>query len=147
MKINWGTGIVIFIIMFVSGMAFLVYIAFNQKINLVNEDYYPLELEHQKMINKENNTSKLDQNISISFTGDSILLHFPALEDYSKVTGSVVFYRPSDFEKDITHDLQLANNGQQILSTSELMKGKYTMKVDWNYDNTAYFTKKDIHIK
>lgn len=147
MKINWGTGIVIFIVLFVSGMALLVYIAFSQKINLVNKDYYPLEIEHQQMIDKENNTRQLAENISISFSGDSILLHFPELSDFSKVTGKVFFYRPSDFEEDISYDLKLSENGQQVLNSNGLLKGKYILQVDWNYDGTAYFTKKDIHVQ
>ena len=146
MKINWGTGIVIFIVLFVSGMALLVFISFNQKINLVHEDYYPMEIEHQKMIDKENNTAQLRDNISFELAENSFILHFPTLGDFSQYSGTISLYRPSDYEQDIEHKIALNDKGEQEISTKNLLEGKYVVKVDWEFGGKAYFAKKNIHL-
>ena len=67
MKINWGTGIVLAFIGFIS---FIMYFVINMNINkkydhdLVIENYYGQELEFQNDIDKQNNAKTLEKNIS-----------------------------------------------------------------------------------
>ena len=147
MKFNWGTGILIFIILFVSGIGLLVYISFQQKINLVYEDYYPKEIVHQEMIEKVKNTSRLTAKINITCGDDSIEVAFPDIFRYDKVTGSILLYRPSDFEKDLTFPIKLSETGAQNISVSGLLKGRYIVKVDWSYNDTGYYYEHSIHVK
>ena len=80
MKINWGTGIVLAFIGFIS---FIMYFVINMNINkkydhdLVAEDYYKLELEFQNDIDKQNNAKTLEQNLSWTKTDEGILIAFP----------------------------------------------------------------------
>ncbi|MCK5078307.1 MAG: FixH family protein, partial [Bacteroidales bacterium] len=43
-KINWGTGILIFLVIFFIAIFSFVYFSFQLQINLVEDDYYPKEI-------------------------------------------------------------------------------------------------------
>lgn len=146
-KFNWGTGIVIFIILFVSGMITLVFISFKQQINLVHKDYYPKEIEHQTMLDKIKNAGELEENVVISLDHDTITIDFPDNFDVAGIQGTIQLYRPSDFQKDRYIQVKPDDNGRQNIPAAGMDKGKYIVKVDWVYSGTPYYTEMDIHIK
>jgi len=80
MKINWGTGIVIAFIAFIS---FIMYFVVNMNVNkkydhdLVTEDYYKKELEFQNDIDKETNAKNLVENLSWKKTTEGLVITFP----------------------------------------------------------------------
>ena len=147
MKFNWGTGIVIFIILFVSGIGTLVYISFQQDINLVHKDYYPREIEHQKMIDKVNNTNNLEGEIKILLSDSMVEVTFPNEFRFDEIEGEILFYRPSDFNEDLTFPIQLSEKGTQHISTDGLLSGKYIIKVEWAFGETEYYFEESIHVK
>ncbi len=66
MKISWGTGLVLAIISFISFIMFFVITMSTDKAysyDLVTEEYYKTELDFQHQLDKENNASKLSENI------------------------------------------------------------------------------------
>ena len=65
-KINWGTGIVIAMLLFMTFILQFVYRSFDSKNShdLVSKDYYKDELYYQQEIDKMNNANKLEQNIT-----------------------------------------------------------------------------------
>ena len=77
MKINWGTGIVIAFIAFIS---FIMYFVINMNINkkydhdLVTEDYYKKELEFQNDIDKETNAKNLVENLRLQMIKPIVLV-------------------------------------------------------------------------
>lgn len=147
MKLNWGTGIVMVFILFVLGMSLLVYISFKNRINLVHKDYYPREIAHQTMIDKMTNAANLKENVKITNQGDSLEVAFPDIFDFSKVTGEILVYRPSDDRKDVHLPIHLSSKGLQTIPTDNLYIGKYIVKVDWMYEEVAFYHEQDIHIK
>nr|NQU94395.1 FixH family protein [Bacteroidota bacterium] len=147
MKFNWGTGIVLVIIVFILGMAVMVFIAFRQNINLVHEDYYPKEIEHQQQIDKRKNARDLKEQITIKYTNDTIGIGFPSIFEYDKLLGKILLFRPSDNKKDILLQLALNKTGKQFVSTSGMEKGKYIVQVEWVYRDVWYYFEKDIHVK
>ncbi len=46
MKFTWGTGIFIFLILFLLAAAFFIGFAMRQDVNLVHEDYYERGVEY-----------------------------------------------------------------------------------------------------
>jgi len=49
-KITWGTGIVIALVVMISGMIYLVSIAVRQDYDLVDKDYYQKSVNYQQHI-------------------------------------------------------------------------------------------------
>ena len=95
MKINWGTGIVLAFVGFIS---FIMYFVITMNTNddydhdLVTEDYYKQELKFQNEIDKENNAKALETNISWEKTQHGIVLTFPETLEAKKITGKVFLY-------------------------------------------------------
>lgn len=147
MKFNWGTGIVIFIILFVTGMGVMVFIAFQQDINLVHKDYYPKGIDHQTMIEKVNRTNKLTGEMNVSINNNLIEVAFPEDFRFDEIEGDILLYRPSDFNEDLVYPIKLTDDGVQQVSIEGLIKGKYIVMVEWSHDGTDYYFEESIHIE
>lgn len=145
-KIGWGTRIAILYIGFVMLSITMVVISMNQKIDLVSEDYYPKELAFQNQINSTNNANALSEQISHSFTGNGIELQFPSIFKGKKITGEIVFFRPSDASKDFKTPVRLDEQVKQIIPINNLNKGMYKLQIDWKVNDTAYFDEETILI-
>lgn len=146
MKINWGTGIVIAFVLFIS---FIMYFVINMTVNkkydhdLVTDDYYQKELKHQDEIDKLNNAKKLKENISWRKTEEGLEIRFPKDLEPQKITGKVFLYRPSNQKLDSEITISLSDNIMLIPKT-KLLDGRWNIFVDWQYKGVSYLYKKDI---
>jgi hypothetical protein len=146
MKINWGTGIIIAFVAFIS---FIMYFVINMNINkkydydLVTEDYYKKELEFQNDINKETNSKTLEVNINWKKTNEGILIEFPETLNKEKITGKVFLYRPSNKQFDFETTISLSNHNL-LIPDKRLLDGRWNIKVDWQYNGKSYLYKKEI---
>ncbi len=143
-QISWGTKIAMLYISFVLLILFMVVLSMNQKIELVSKDYYAQELVYQNKIDDMNNANALSKNIENTFTSDGLLLTFPEEFKSLNVSGSILFFRPSDASKDYKTTIQLNENLQQSISKDNLSSGMYKMQVSWTANNKNYFTEKII---
>ena len=146
MKINWGTGIVIAFIAFIS---FIMYFVINMNINkkydhdLVTEDYYKKELEFQNDIDKETNAKNLVENLSWKKTTEGLVITFPETLIKENITGKVFLYRPSNKQFDFETELSLSNHNL-LIPDKRLLDGRWNIKVDWQYNGKSYLYKKEI---
>jgi len=83
MKWNWGKGIFLTFIIFFSGIALIIIFPFNQKVDLVTENYYKEELLYQDQINKINRTNNLSEKIRVEHTKDILKINYP--ESYKNI--------------------------------------------------------------
>jgi len=146
MKLNWGTGILIVIILFVTIMLSMVYFSFQQKVNLVTPDYYPKEIEYQQQIETLNRTNSLTEKPVISVVNKTITIKFPPFFSGKKNMGKIQVYRPSDSDLDHNFDLDLSSDLSQMVEIKDLIKGKYIVKLDWISDSVVYFMETDIYV-
>ena len=146
MKINWGTGIVIAFISFISFILyFVITMNIDQKYDhdLVTEDYYKEELEFQQDINKETNAISLEENITWRKTNKGIELIFPKTLTAKDITGKVFLYRPSSKQFDFETPISLSNHNL-LIPDNRLLDGRWNIKVDWQYNGILYLYKKEI---
>lgn len=145
-KFNWGTGIVLAFIGFIS---FIMYFIISMNTNtdyqhdLVTEDYYKAELEYQNDINKEENSKNLEKNISWKKVDEGIIIEFPKNLDFENITGKVFLYRPSDKQLDFETQISLSNHNL-LIPDKRLLDGRWNIKVYWQYNKTSYLYKKEI---
>jgi hypothetical protein len=146
MKINWGTGIIIAFIGFIS---FIMYFVVNMNINkkydhdLVNEDYYKEELEFQNDINKETNAKNLSEDLKWIKTDEGLIITFPESLNTQNIVGKVFLYRPSNKQLDFETPISLSNYNL-LIPDKRLLDGRWNIKVDWQYNGIAYLYKKEI---
>lgn len=146
MKFNWGTGIVLAFIGFISFiMYFVISMNTDKKYDhdLVTEDYYKQELEFQRDIDKESNSKDLKENITWEKSELGITLLFPQTLNEKQVIGKVFLYRPSSKQFDFEMPISLSNHNL-LIPDKRLLDGRWNIKVDWQYNDKSYLYKKEI---
>jgi hypothetical protein len=145
MKISWGTGILITIILFMVASISMAVFFMSQEVHLVTDNYYEKELEYQKQIDIEKQTKELDENIEIKFNGAAVTILLPELYSDKKINGEIYFYRPSDPHKDFKLPLQLSEK-KQIVPVKGFTKGFWRIKLLWEMDGEKYYFERAITI-
>ncbi len=147
MKINWGTGIVIAFVLFISFILYFVFqMTFSSEYDgeMVLEDYYQEEYIFQQAIDAQQNGRALKQNIEISKGPETIYVNFPKEFDYEGITGTIHMYRPADKRLDFTNKIELESSSYAIPS-EKLAKGKWEITINWQYDEIDYRYKKTVY--
>jgi len=147
MKFNWGTGIFIVIVLFILAVvAFLIYVS-NLDIKMVEDNYYDKELAYQDRIDKLNNTDSLPWKIYFKQEPGIIIIQFPQLDTVLTPAGTILFYRPSDPEKDFSFPLQLNDSSLQVIDITGINKGKWVIKLDWEMGGKEYYYEEEVFIE
>jgi hypothetical protein len=147
MKINWGTGIVIAFIGFISFiMYFIITMNIDDKYShdLVTEDYYAEELTYQNDIDKLKNTKALSENITYKKTSEGMIIQFPKNIDFKNISGKVFLYRPSNKQLDFDTAISLSKP-YLLIPDNRLVDGRWNIKIDWQYKGKQYLFKESIN--
>lgn len=146
MKINWGTGLVIGMALFIAFILFFVIKISTQDkydFDLVTEDYYKKELVFQKEMDDQTNSNSLKTNIKGKKTAEGWMLTFPESIDFSKVTGTVFLYRPSNKKLDFIMPLKLSSS-TLLIPDDRMVAGRWNTIVQWSVDGEDYLFKEEI---
>jgi len=147
MKINWGTGIVIAFILFISFILFFVIKATTQKkynYDLVSEEYYKDELNYQSDIDKLNNFKELNIKITTTKTKDGIKIAFPENYITESINGKVSLYRPSNQSLDFDIAFVLSKRTALLIPDNKLVGGRWDIKISWSENNKEFLYKKEF---
>ncbi|MEB8327890.1 FixH family protein [Flavobacteriaceae bacterium KMM 6897] len=146
MKINWGTGVVLAFIAFISFILFFVVrmtIDNNASHDLVTEGYYKEELGHQKKMDAQRNANNLSTKIRIDRTTLGWDIRFPEAMEPQKIKGNVSLYRPSN--KQLDFDLPISiTNSHFLIPDNRLLDGRWDITITLKYDNKSYFHKESL---
>ena len=146
MKINWGTGIVLAFIAFISFILFFVVrmsMDNTAKHDLVTENYYRAELGYQNEIDAENNALDKEVDLSLETTDEGLKVVFPNGLDMENIKGSVSLYRPSNKHLDFNLPINLSQD-YLLIPNNRLLDGRWDIKVSWKYQDETYLYKKKI---
>lgn len=146
MKWNWGTGLVLAMIGFISFILyFVITMSTDQKYShdLVTEEYYAKEMVYQQEIDAETNTNNLNTKIGSKKVKEGWLVTFPEELDPSKIIGKVFLYRPSNQQLDFDIPMELSSS-DLLIPDNRLIGGRWNITIDWTYDNTSYMYKEQI---
>ncbi|MBT8378328.1 MAG: FixH family protein [Ignavibacteria bacterium] len=146
-KISWGTGIVIGIVIFVTITFSMTIIFMTQDVNLVTDDYYEKTLTYQDEIDKKSRTKALNEEVKINFNGKMISILFPSDYLNKNISGEIYFYRPSNPALDFKIPLQLSQEGIQVIPVERIEKGFWRLKINWLMNEYAFYNERAITIK
>ena len=144
MKMNWGTGLAIWLAIFVTAILTFVTFAFNQDVNLVNKEYYQKGVHYDDVrIERERGLAQ-EKHFIINQEGENVSLTFD--KDYfSEIQVlDVQFYRPSDRREDI--HLKFESN-PLLVQKSTLITGRYQLNISWEKDGKKYMLEKYFFLK
>lgn len=146
-KFNWGHGLATAIALFVIFISFFVYKTLadpDYDHALVSEEYYKEELHFQNEIDRLENAMKLNQDVIVKQSAKGLELVFPSDFDYQKITAHLKLQRVSNVDLDIEKDINLDSITYHIPDNS-LVKGRYNLKLNWEYNNIPYQLKQKIY--
>lgn len=146
MKFNWGTGLVIFFILFISTLAFVVYKSRQMDHSLVIDNYYDEDMKYQEHYNKVKNTAELQEKIKTTYSSGSpvVVLTFPVDSMTGPAFGQIRLYNPVSIKSDKTMDFQTDANGLFNVPVDGLASGRWKLKIDWKQGGKAYYQEEEI---
>lgn len=141
-KWNWGTKLVIAIVIFMSFIFVLVYKSVNNEILLVEKDYYPKGLKYQDRLDEIENARPIAQQLKIYQETDNLVVAFPEIHPD---TGSIYFFRPSNSELDLRYKLSPESDFTMSFPKSNFQKGKYVLKISWVENDSSFYLEKPYY--
>ncbi len=144
MKFNWGTGIFIFIVIFMMACGAFFIFANMQDNTLVESDYYAKGLRYEEVLQKMRNTSGLHELPGVQYDKTYLRIKYPSDLKGVSVNGTVYLYRPSNKKMDIMIPIAFDTAMLQLIPSSDLHTGKYMVKLDWTMNGKSYYFEKEI---
>lgn len=146
MKINWGTGIFIFLVVFVIAIVSFVIFTLQFDANLVHKDYYEKGVDYSEQM-RVDARSKIHSNaFQAQSTKGEILLNIQAGLSDRIDSGNIHVFRPSDRNMDLDVALNKAQSEVRIPGES-LIKGRYILQVAWYMDGVKYEVDKMVVVE
>ncbi len=143
---NWGWKIFIVYSLFVLMTLGMTFYFMGQEVHLVSEDYYKQEIAYQDQIDRISNTRALSEDLKIDIQRDIavISIQFPGELVGTPLDGEILLYRPSDARLDHTYPIRINDSGVQEISSSDLVKGLWRLKIIWSASGKDYYDEKVI---
>ncbi|MCF6171146.1 MAG: FixH family protein [Bacteroidales bacterium] len=141
MNWNWGTKLILWIVLFMGFIFVLVYLSTQNSIILVEKDYYPKGLEFQNRIDERNNALQLRAGFQIRQIRENVVVEFPCIKPDS---GTLVFYRHNNKLLDQTINIKIDETKKMYFPLAGFEKGKYLVKFHWFENGKGYFVEKDF---
>lgn len=144
MKFNWGTGIALTLISFVSLMSFMVYKSMQQEFDLVTEDYYAEEIGYQKVIDNKTNALNLKGKACISNDENGLFLFLP--DDLANKTKDLEIHMYCELKANNDFSLTEKNTtaNRFTIPGDKMTGGKWIAKVKLKCEGVEYYFEPEI---
>ena len=146
MKFSWGTGIFIFLILFVSAGGVFIIFAMRQDVNLVHEDYYEQGADHGQRMRVDERSVPFIDSVKTSVDDEYFRIEFARSVRTAIDSGSVLLFRPSSSSLDVKFNLVKPVNSLAVPRT-ELADGRYILKLSWYIDELEYALERSVFVE
>ena len=146
MKFNWGTGILIFLILFLAACTAFIIFAMNQDVNLVHKDYYEKGVDYTDKMNIDARSTQFSDKIQIDYNDEYLLIDFEDSLFANIDSGKVLLYRPSNSNQDVLFPMTFSESVIKI-PKENLITGRYILKLSWYSDGIKYDIDKPVDIQ
>lgn len=144
MKWNWGTGIAIFLVLFVLSLIAFILFTLTIKYDLVESNYYDKDLKYQEHIEKAKRFALLKEKPTIQSKNGFVFINFPASYKSNGFKGDILFYRPSDKNLDFKVNIDIKNDTVQVVDISNKAKGLWILKFNLSMNDNSYYFEDEI---
>jgi hypothetical protein len=140
---NWGKGLTIVIIAFMSFILYMVITLMTKgNADLVSEDYYKKEIEYEKEISALKNTEASKEKVVIMDKGDFIIFQFPTTKNIENI--EIQLLRPNNDKKDVT--VTEKNTKNVMVEKKKLEKGIYKASIHYTSQGQRFLQKEELKI-
>lgn len=143
MKFNWGTGIFIFMALFLTAAAVFIVFAYRQNIDLVHDDYYERGVDHTNQMEIDARSAKYMDIVQAQLKDEALVIGFSKLLEMPVDSANLLLYRPSDSKLDIDLPLDVSQSSWAV-SREDLSSGRYILDLTWYSGGLQYEVKKDV---
>lgn len=141
---NWGHKVTLAFILFAAFIMYMVVRAFQMDIDLVSDDYYAQEINHQEKMHQMANFNELGSKVEVKQLGNQIVFTFP---EQGGATGKIQFYHPSRQLFDKFYDIGLNDQGQQTIDRQDLVSGRYRVNISWTSGGKDYYQQEKFYVQ
>lgn len=146
MKFNWGTGIVLAFVAFISFIMYFVVVANSDPRadhDLVTEEYYRKELEYQQDLDASRNLELFGGGVEVQRIPEGLGIRFPEGMDPRGIDGKMSLYRPSNKQLDFEMPIQNSDT-LQLIPASRLLDGRWNIRLNWTYGGKSFLYRSRI---
>ncbi len=145
MKFTWGTGIFIFLVVFLLAAAAFMVFAFNQDVNLVHKEYYKKGVDYTDQMNVEARSQQYRDNLNTRLVDEFLIIDFDESLASKIDSGNALLFRPSSSRQDINYALNLSGNSL-LIPKQDLNSGRYILKLSWYSEGLKYQVDMPVNI-
>jgi len=135
---NWGWKITILYIFFAAGILTLVFLSINQKIDLVDKNYYEKDLVHQGRLDQQANYAALPMKCSFQIKHGNATVYFPFMLNEMK-DATVKVYCPSNNAFDASYNLSPTADSAFTFTLPNGIPSRYNIEVFWKKDGKEFY--------
>jgi hypothetical protein len=146
MKINWGTGILIFMILFLTlAISFIIFTS-QLGVNLVHKDYYEKGVDYTSRMKMDARSVKYKNAFDVSNSGRFMVVDID-MELSEKIdSGRVILFRPSDSNQDVFMQVE-PKASKLTFPKKNLLHGRYILKFSWFSQGVKYEIDKPVNVQ
>ena len=145
MKFHWGTGILIFLILFLVAAGLFITFAMRQEVSLVHEDYYEKGVDHSQQMLVEARSAQFRNHIGTRIQDSLLLIDIEGTLRTRMDSARFHLYRPSGGSYDIKRSFE-AEQVPLAIPGEELISGRYILKVYWSWEGLKYEVDQTVFI-
>ncbi len=146
MKLNWGHGIFLFFVVFISlGISFIIF-SLRQNNDLVTNDYYEKGADYTHQMEINGRSVVYNDSINLVNQNNILIARFSKSIDLMTDTMNIFFFRPSD--KRFDHEFRMALKSDSIeIVKSGLQKGRFKVKFQWANNLEVFMVEKEFFVE
>ena len=146
MKFNWGTGIFVFLVVFLAACGVFIYFAMTQQVNLVHKDYYEKGVDYSAQMKVNERSKPYSRSVAVNSTNDEIVIEIEKSLSQKIDSGTMYLYRPSDKTKDIKVPVEPKLENMQFRK-KDLLNGRYILKFTWYMEGVKYEVDQPVNVQ
>ncbi|MDT3403897.1 FixH family protein [Mucilaginibacter terrae] len=143
MKLHWGNYLVLGMGLFMAFIISMAIYMFSQTKDDYDRQYYEKGINYDADYNREKQVITDKAAPQISFDAQSMRLKFPA-----PIQGKIRFIRAADKRMDKLFSIQSQKAADTVfIGLSELAKGPYRLRMEWQSNQKQYLYEQEVTLK
>lgn len=145
---SWGYKILTFYLAFVALIVFMVFSAFQYKVNLVSTDYYERELNYQDVIDGKGNLSAAGETVYVNILKGALDILLPNLDPGKPLNELEIWlYNEATQEGDVKINIGNTLDNRFEIPLEKQNTGSYVLKIKWYQGGVPYYFEKTMRLE
>lgn len=129
------------------GMIFMVYLSMQQSNEMIDENYYSLEKDYQKLIDGQDALKSIQKESLLTQNDSVIIIRMPSSSFQHIQNADIKFLKPDNQNLDISFQLTPNDSGYCFIPKSKLKKGVYKVRTQWTNDAKFYYSDEKLFVE